>query len=230
MYLYDWTSYSRANTLIANDPNTPRCQWTIEEVVLDEDLIKTFDLSLISTLQSVEPIALTEGAEVIYPSEYTYTPAELNASIANIKAFSSDVYSEVKTMITSTDYANVSHYKGLCESYGVALSVPCTLKYRFSTLILPINYAFPSTWSVYSCSAADESDRPARGFPEEKRAQNRSLCRRVLFRRADDHGPCAALYAKDGRGAVLHRRQASGGYRHVRHERAILCLFHALSA
>ena len=159
MYLYDWTSYSRANTLIANDPNTPRCQWTIEEVVLDEDLIKTFDLSLISTtLQSVEPIALTEGAEVIYPSEYTYTPAELNVSIANIKAFSSDVYSEVKTMITSTDYANVSHYKGLCESYGVALSVPCTLKYRFSTLILPINYAFPSTWSVYSCSAADEND------------------------------------------------------------------------
>lgn len=158
MYLYDWTSYSRANTLIANDPNTPRCQWTIEEVVLDEELIKTFDLSLISTLQSVEPIALTEGAEVIYPSEYTYTPAELNVSIANIKAFSSDVYSEVKTMITSTDYANVSHYKGLCESYGVALSVPCTLKYRFSTLILPINYAFPSTWSVYSCSAADEND------------------------------------------------------------------------
>ncbi|MDD6500527.1 MAG: RICIN domain-containing protein [Bacteroidales bacterium] len=158
MYLYDWTSYSRANTLIANDPNTPRCQWTIEEVVLDEELIKTFDLSLISALQSVEPIALTEGAEVIYPSEYTYTPAELNVSIANIKAFSSDVYSEVKTMITSTDYANVSHYKGLCESYGVALSVPCTLKYRFSTLILPINYAFPSTWSVYSCSAADEND------------------------------------------------------------------------
>lgn len=160
LLLYDWTTYSRNNTLVSNEPSAPRCQWTIEEVVLDEDLIKTFDLSLISTtLQSVEPIALTEGAEVIYPTEYTYTPAELNASIAAVNAVSaSNTLAEVKTVLNSTDYANVSHYKGLCESYGVALSVPCTLKYRFSTLILPINYAFPSTWSVYSCSAADEND------------------------------------------------------------------------
>ena len=156
LYLYDWTSYSRNNTLIQSDKNHARCQWTIEEVSLDEDLIKTFDLSLINALQSVEPIALTEGAEVVYPSEYTYTPAELNASIANIKAFSSDVYSEVKNMITSSDYANVSHYKGLCDQYGVALSVPCTLKYRFSTLIVPVNFRYPSNWSVYTCSAADE--------------------------------------------------------------------------
>lgn len=156
LYLYDWTSYSRNNTLIQSDKNHARCQWTIEEVSLDEDLIKTFDLSLINALQSVDPIALTEGAEVVYPSEYTYTPAELNASIANIKAFSSDVYSEVKNMITSSDYANVSHYKGLCDQYGVALSVPCTLKYRFSTLIVPVNFRYPSNWSVYTCSAADE--------------------------------------------------------------------------
>lgn len=156
LYLYDWTSYSRNNTLIQSDKNHARCQWTIEEVSLDEDLIKTFDLSLINALQSVDPIALTEGAEVVYPSEYTYTPAELNASIANIKAFSSDVYSEVKNMITSSDYANVSHYKGLCDQYGVALSVPCTLKYRFSTLIVPVNFTYPSNWNVYTCSAADE--------------------------------------------------------------------------
>lgn len=156
LLLYDWTTYSRNNTLVSEEPSNARCQWTIEEVSLDEDLIKTFDLSLINALQSVDPIALTEGAEVVYPSEYTYTPAELNASIANIKAFSSDVYSEVKNMITSSDYANVSHYKGLCDQYGVALSVPCTLKYRFSTLIVPVNFTYPSNWNVYTCSAADE--------------------------------------------------------------------------
>ena len=32
MYLYDWTTYSRSNVLLANEPNGTRCQWTIEEV------------------------------------------------------------------------------------------------------------------------------------------------------------------------------------------------------
>ena len=32
MYLYDWTTYSRSNVLLADEPNGTRCQWTIEEV------------------------------------------------------------------------------------------------------------------------------------------------------------------------------------------------------
>lgn len=156
LYLYDWTTYSRGNTLVCTDINTGRCQWTIEEVDLDEDMVKTFDLSLIAACQALETIPLTEGAVLTYPSEYTYTPAELNAALEAVKAVSaSNTLAEVKAVLLSSDFATAQHYKGLCDSYGAALSVTCTLKGKYATLILPINFTFPANWNLYTCSSVD---------------------------------------------------------------------------
>lgn len=159
LYLYDWTSYSRGNTLVCTDINTGRCQWTIEEVALDEDMVnmvKTFDLSLIAACQELETIPLTEGAVLTYPNEYDYTPAELNAALEAVKAVSaSNTLAEVKAVYLSPDFATAQHYKGLCDSYGAALSVTCTLKGKYATLILPINFTFPANWNLYTCSSVD---------------------------------------------------------------------------
>ena len=156
LYLYDWTTYSRNNTLVANNKNDRRCQWTIEEVELDENLIKEFDLGLLNFSQSLETIPLIEGAEIICPSEYTYTPEELNAAIATIKAVTSDnTLAEVKSALNSNEYGIASHYKGLCDTHGEALSVSLTMKGKYSTLIAPINYTCPTNWVVYSCSATE---------------------------------------------------------------------------
>lgn len=156
LYLYDWTSFSRGNTLVCTDINTGRCQWTIEEVDLDEDMVKTFDLSLIAACQALETIPLTEGAVLTYPSEYTYTPAELNAALEAVKAVSaSNTLAEVKAVLLSSDFATAQHYKGLCGSYGAALSVTCTLKGKYATLILPVNFSFPTNWNLYTCSSVN---------------------------------------------------------------------------
>ena len=158
LLLYDWTTYSRNNTLVSAEPTNARCQWTLEEVSYDEDLIKNFDLGLLADYQTVETIALTEGAQLIYPSEYTYTPAELNASIEAVKALSaaSDL-ADIKAMLSSTDLSTVQHYKNLCDQYGAALSTVCTLKDRFSTLILPVNFSFPANWSLYTCAEVTDN-------------------------------------------------------------------------
>lgn len=154
LYLYDWTTYSRNNTLVANNKNDRRCQWTIEEVELNENLIKEFDLGLLNFSKSLETIPLIEGAEIICPSEYTYTPEALNAAITTIKAVTnSNTLAEVKSALNSNEYGIASHYKGLCDEYGVALSVSLTMKGQYSTLIAPINYTRPTNWAVYSCSA-----------------------------------------------------------------------------
>ncbi len=156
LYLYDWTSYSRGNTLVCTDINTGRCQWTIEEVALDEDMVKTFDLSLIAACQALETIPLTEGAVLTYPNEYTYTPAELNAALEAVKAVSeSSTLADVKEVLLSSDFATAQHYKGLCGSYGAALSVTCTLKGKYATLILPVNFSFPTNWNLYTCSSVN---------------------------------------------------------------------------
>lgn len=156
LYLYDWTTYSRGNTLVCSDIATARCQWTIEEVSLDEAMVKEFDLSLIAPCQALATIPLVEGAELTYPSEYTYTPAELNAALVAVKAVSaSNTLTEVKSVLLSSDFATAQHYKGLCDSYGAALSVTCTLKGKYATLILPINFTFPANWSLYSCSSVN---------------------------------------------------------------------------
>lgn len=153
LYLYDWTTYSRGNTLVCDDQTTARCQWTIEEVALDEELIKTFDLSLLSPCQALENIPLTEGAELIYPSEYTYTPAELNTALTEIKAVSaSSTLTEVKAALNSDYFATANHYKGLCDAHGAALSVSTTLKGQYATIIFPINFSVPSNWALYSCA------------------------------------------------------------------------------
>ena len=65
LLLYDWTTYSRNNTLVSAEPTNARCQWTLEEVSYDEDLIKNFDLGLLADYQTVKTIALTEGAQLI---------------------------------------------------------------------------------------------------------------------------------------------------------------------
>ena len=154
LYLYDWTTYSRGNTLVCNEQTTARCQWTIEEVALDEELIKTFDLSLISACQTLENITLIEGAELIYPTEYTCTPAELNSALNYIKSVSaSNTLTEVKEALNSNEFATANHYKGLCDSYGVALSVSTTLKGQYATIIFPINFNVPNNWALYSCAA-----------------------------------------------------------------------------
>lgn len=167
LYLYDWTTYSRNNTLICNDQATARCQWTIEEVALDEELIKTFDLSLLSACQALENIPLTEGAELIYPTEYTYTPAELNTALTEIKAISaSSTLTEVKAALNSDYFATANHYKGLCDAYGAALSVSTTLKGQYATIIFPINFSVPSNWALYSCAGNEGATLTLTPFSE----------------------------------------------------------------
>ena len=156
LYLYDWTTWNSDNTLVATDKNTARCQWTMEEVTLDEATIKEFDLSLLSPIQTLATLNLIEGAEIVYPSEYTYTPEELNAAITTIKAVTnSNTLAEVKTALNSNEYTITSHYKNLCDLYGEALSVSLTMKGKYSTLIAPINYTRPTNWAVYSCSPTE---------------------------------------------------------------------------
>ena len=164
-YLYDWTSYSRANVLVANDPNQARCCWTIEEVEMSISeimtLMKTFDYSLIQPYQGLATIDLVEGAELTYPNEYTYTPSELNTAITAVNEVTADTpfftLAGFLNTTASTTLSTVQHYKNLCDQYGAALSTVCTLKDRFSTLILPVNFSFPANWSLYTCAEVTDN-------------------------------------------------------------------------
>lgn len=160
MYLYDWTTYSRNNTLIASEENGARCQWTIEEVTLDEEAVKAFDLGLMSACQALETIPLVDGAELTYPTEYTYTPAELNAALTEIKGVTADnTLAEIKAALKSEAFATAQHYKGLCDAHGEALSVTCVFKGQYNTVIMPVNFTRPANWKTYECAATTDGNQ-----------------------------------------------------------------------
>lgn len=160
MYLYDWTTYSRNNTRIMAEENGARCQWTIEEVTLDEEAVKAFDLGLMSACQALNTIPLVDGVEPTYPTEYAYTPAELNAALTEIKGVTAtSTLAQIKAALNSAAFATAQHYKGLCDSHGEALSVTCELKGQYSTVILPVNFTRPAAWTTYECAATTDGNQ-----------------------------------------------------------------------
>ena len=80
-----------------------------------------------------------------------------------------------------------------------------------------------------AASAGPARIRPARGVLRAARAAGAAGGGGILLCRADGHGACAAVCARHGCGAVLHRRAADRGHGDVRQCRAALGVLHALS-
>lgn len=104
-------------------------------------------------------IDLADNATVVIsPSEYG-APAEVNAGIDALNA-----YAAAKTQGTETiaqaqavyrGYRLVTTYKSASDSYGAPLSVAYTLKAKYGTMILPINYAIPANMKLYTCDGEE---------------------------------------------------------------------------
>lgn len=167
-YLYDWTTYSRDNVRISNDPAHNRCQWTIEEVEITDAEILAFDKPLLVTLaqnneSQIEAIPIVEGAEIICPSEFGsngYDVNQLNSIINDVLAAlnSSDDVNLYKTAHSDQKrHQFITSYKNLYNDYGGIVSIPYELRSQYGTICLPINYSGPQNWKIYSCATTNGS-------------------------------------------------------------------------
>lgn len=167
-YLYDWTTYSRGNVRISNEPAHPRCQWTIEEVEITDAEILAFDKPLLQTLAlnnetRIEAIPVVEGAEIICPSEFGgngYDVYQLNSIINDVLAAlnSSDDVALYKTAHSDQKrHRFITSYKNLYNSYGGIVSISYELRSQYGTICLPINYSGPQNWKIYSCATINGS-------------------------------------------------------------------------
>lgn len=167
-YLYDWTSYSRGNVLISNEPAHNRCQWTIEEVEITDAEILAFDKPLLVTLAQnnesrIEAIPIEEGAEIICPNEFGsngYDVNQLNSIIQDVLAAlnSSDDVNLYKTAHSDQKrHQFITSYKNLYNNYGGIVSIPYELRSQYGTICLPINYSSPQNWKIYSCATINGS-------------------------------------------------------------------------
>jgi len=97
-------------------------------------------------------IPIVEGATLVGPSEYSVTG--VNTAINNIVAMTSanDILNDTE------DLSVINNFLSLSNSYGAPLSVTYTLRgdlAEYGTIILPVNFNIPTTWTLYTCSATE---------------------------------------------------------------------------
>lgn len=100
-------------------------------------------------------ITVTPGVtQVISPSEFA-APEVVNAAIDALKAYTSAQTPTLEQAQAVWNNASiVNTYKTNADNNGGLLSVEYTLKAKYGTIILPINYSKPTNVKLYSCENA----------------------------------------------------------------------------
>lgn len=99
-------------------------------------------------------IVVTPGVtQVISPNEFA-APEVVNAAVDVLHAYTGAANPTLEqAQALYRNYSIVDTYWNAATTYGGLLSVPYTLKAKYGTLILPINYIRPNNVKLYSCEA-----------------------------------------------------------------------------
>ena len=111
-------------------------------------------------MQNATIIPVTEGATVISPKEIA-APADINAAIAAAQALGATATESDNKNLPKIDFTEsaqggvLSTYNTQVAAHGALLSADYTLKAQYGTICLPFNYADPTNWNFYRCSASN---------------------------------------------------------------------------
>ncbi|MBO4662556.1 MAG: hypothetical protein J5630_07640 [Bacteroidaceae bacterium] len=97
---------------------------------------------------------LVDGATVVAPSEYD-APIEINEAIDAANEVDNTDAAAIDAFLTSDQAAMIRGFRSASASHGDPLSTVYVAKAGYNTIILPVNWAIPENWTVYSCSAID---------------------------------------------------------------------------
>ena len=134
--------------------------WTVDKTD-DEilDLAKAWVTSQhLTDNASASKIAVTPGVtQVISPSEFA-APEVVNAAIEALTAYTSATDPTLEQAQAVWNNASiVNTYVNSANTYKGLQSIDYTLKAKYGTIILPINYSKPTNVKLYSCNAAEGS-------------------------------------------------------------------------
>ena len=130
--------------------------WTVEKT---DDEILTLAKNWVASQNltanaSASKIAVTPGVtQVISPSEFA-APEVVNAAIDALKAYNAEDPTLEQAQAVWNNASIVDTYKTNAEYNGGLKSVEYTLKAKYGTIILPINYSKPTNVKLYSCDDA----------------------------------------------------------------------------
>ena len=133
--------------------------WTVEK---SDDEILTLAKNWVTTQNltanaGASKITVTpDVTQVISPSEFA-APEVVNAAIDALKAYDAQNPTLEQAQAVWNNASIVNTYKSTADTYGGLLSVDYTLKAKYGTIILPINYSKPTNVKLYSCNGADGS-------------------------------------------------------------------------
>lgn len=108
-------------------------------------------------LTGVDKIDVNQSAtQVISPNEFA-APEVVNAAIDALKAYNAEDPTLEQAQAVWNNASIVNTYKSSAENNGGLLYVEYTLKAKYGTIILPINYSKPTNVKLYSCNGAEGS-------------------------------------------------------------------------
>ncbi|MGM9694625.1 MAG: hypothetical protein ACI3YC_06420 [Alloprevotella sp.] len=111
-------------------------------------------LPLFETLKNAEKFSILEGSTVVGPTEFG-APKDINTAIDNAQSVEETVAAKYE-FINSEDAQKIQTYLNAVARYGALTNYQFTVKYSFSTLILPCPSTLPSGIALYGCSATEE--------------------------------------------------------------------------
>lgn len=129
--------------------------WKVEKT--DEELLELVNnwaKDHYMDFNAATKIEVTPGVkQVISPNEFA-APEVVNPAVDALHAYrdaANPTLEQAQALYRS--YYIVKTYWNAANTYGGLLSVPYTLKAKYGTLILPINYIRPDNVKLYSCEA-----------------------------------------------------------------------------
>ena len=135
--------------------------WTVEKtddeiLALAKEWVNTQNLTANANASKID---VTPGVtQVISPNEFA-DPEVVNAAIEALKAYTSagsnPTLEQAQAVWNNASIVNT--YKTNADNNGGLMSMVYTLKAKYGTIILPINYSKPTNVKLYSCNAAEGS-------------------------------------------------------------------------
>lgn len=111
-------------------------------------------------MQNATSIPISEGATLISPKEIA-APTEINAAITAAQALGATATESDNKNLPKIDFTEsvkggvLSTYINNVSAHGALLSAVYSLKAQYGTICLPFNYADPTNWNFYRCSASN---------------------------------------------------------------------------
>lgn len=129
--------------------------WKVEKT--DEELLELVNnwaQDHYTASNAATKIDVTPGVkQVISPNEFA-APEVVNAAVDVLHAYTGAANPTLEqAQALYRNYSIVDTYWNAATTHGGLLSVPYTLKAKYGTLILPINYIRPNNVKLYSCEA-----------------------------------------------------------------------------